>query len=282
MRLTVLHPKAALARRDRLKVDIVAVHGLNGNATRTWTDPKSKKLWLQDFLPADIEGARVMTFDYNADTAFKTSADIVDYAGGLLRRLANHREEEGETARPIIFIVHSLGGIIVKQALVLAHAEAQYRSIKDHTVGIFFFATPHGGSKFANYGKVLGDLATALTNRPSSKLLDTLRSDSHILTTLTKDFSALIPDFQIATFYELRPMSGFSSPIVEKESAILKVKDEDPQGVDADHHNICKFGSQEDETYETLIKRLRFMLPTEAVIHATREGRSRFLTTVDR
>ena len=96
MRLTVLHPRPALTRRDKLRVDIVAVHGLNGNATRTWTDPKSKKLWLQDSLPADIEGARVMTFGYNADTACKTTADIVDYARSLLRRLVNHREEEDE------------------------------------------------------------------------------------------------------------------------------------------------------------------------------------------
>ncbi len=211
MRLTVLHPNPALTRRDKLTVDIVAVHGLNGNETMSWTDPKSKKLWLQDFLPADIEGARVMTFGYNAETAFKTSADIFDYARGLLRRLVDHRQESDEKTRPIVFIVHSLGGIIVKQALVLAHAEAQYRGIKDKTVGIFFFGTPHNGSKYANYGKVLAGLATALMNRPSSKLLATLQSDSHILTTLTKNFSTLITDFQIATFYELKPMSGFSS-----------------------------------------------------------------------
>lgn len=211
MRLTVLHPNPGLARRDKLTVDIVAVHGLNGKETMSWTDPKSKKLWLQDFLPADIEGARVMTFGYNAETAFKTSADIFDYARGLLRRLVDHREESDEKTRPIIFIVHSLGGIIVKQALVLAHAEAQYRCIKDKTVGIFFFDTPHNGSKYANYDKVLAGLATALMNRPSSKLLATFQSDSYILTTLTKDFSTLITDFQIATFYELKPMSGFSS-----------------------------------------------------------------------
>ena len=187
MSLIVLHPHSALPKRAHLTVDIVAVHGLNGDAIRTWTEPKSKKLWLQDFLPADIDGARVMSFRYNASAAFgNTTAEISDYANDLLGSILTRRGEENEIARPILFISHSLGGIIVKQALVHAQNEAKYESIKYHTKGIVFLATPHKGSNFANYGKILASLATRLTNRPPPKLLDALRKNSETLLNLTE------------------------------------------------------------------------------------------------
>lgn len=57
-----------------------------------------------------------MAFGYNADAAFgNTTADIIDHAKDLLSSLIDRREEEGENSRPIIFIAHSLGGIVVKQ-----------------------------------------------------------------------------------------------------------------------------------------------------------------------
>lgn len=92
------------------------VHGLNGDAINSWTNPDTKAFWPKDFLPSDIPSARVMTFGYNADAAFgNTAADIVDHAKDLLGSLIDKREEEEENRRPIIFIAHSLGGIVVKQ-----------------------------------------------------------------------------------------------------------------------------------------------------------------------
>ena len=77
---------------------ILAVHGLNGNFLKTWT--KSKKLWLRDFLPADLPWARVMTFGYNAVLAFSNSvADIEDHARDLLRCLVEKRED-GSVSKP--------------------------------------------------------------------------------------------------------------------------------------------------------------------------------------
>jgi hypothetical protein len=66
----------------------------------------------------------VITFGYNADAVFgNTMASIVDHAKELLSSLIDKREEDGESQRPIIFIAHSLGGIVVKQ--VRKHTRAR-------------------------------------------------------------------------------------------------------------------------------------------------------------
>ena len=57
-----------------------------------------------------------MSFGYDAISAFgNTTAGVIDHAKDLLASLIDTREEESERLRPIIFIAHSLGGIVVKQ-----------------------------------------------------------------------------------------------------------------------------------------------------------------------
>lgn len=102
------------------KLSVVAVHGLNGDCRRTWThvDPKTKKetLWLKDMLPHKMPYVRPMTFGYHASILANTSeSGVRDNARSLLMELRNRRERDGSKARPIVFIGHSLGGIIIKQ-----------------------------------------------------------------------------------------------------------------------------------------------------------------------
>ena len=71
------------------------MHGLDGDAVKTWTSKKTGAFWLRDYLPADIKGARVMSYAYNADFAFgNTVADIMDFAKDLLNSLIDKRDQE--------------------------------------------------------------------------------------------------------------------------------------------------------------------------------------------
>ena len=100
MGLKVLYPEPDQASQEALTVDIVAVHGLNGDPTDTWTDAKTKAFWLKDFLHHDLKGARIMTFGYNADVAFgNTTASIKDHAMDLLGCLVDEREDDAVSTR---------------------------------------------------------------------------------------------------------------------------------------------------------------------------------------
>lgn len=105
---------------DRLDcVDIVALHGLNGHRDLTWTDRVTGLNWLsnENCLSKDIPNARILTFGYNSKTYFSRSkSNVQDFASELLGAISTRRQGAIERKRPLIFICHSLGGLVFKQA----------------------------------------------------------------------------------------------------------------------------------------------------------------------
>lgn len=76
-------------------IDIIAIHGLNGHGFKTFTHA-NEKLWLRDFLPRDLPGARIWTYSYDSTVMFSRNTDGVrDYARRLLEnvRLVRSRKE---------------------------------------------------------------------------------------------------------------------------------------------------------------------------------------------
>lgn len=72
-------------------------------------------MWLRDFLPQQIPHARIMSFGYDSGVLFsKSTSNIGTFAEQLLELLLSMRVNVSAT-RPIIFICHSLGGIVVKK-----------------------------------------------------------------------------------------------------------------------------------------------------------------------
>ncbi len=217
-------------------VDIVAIHGLNGDAYNTWTHQKSRNLWLRDQLPRDLPRARIYTYGYPSHLLFsKSKAQIRDYASKLLSCLSAARV--GQERRPIIFIAHSLGGIVCKQALILAYRNPLYSNILDSTIGIMFFGTPHRGARGTpEMGMVLGNIVDMCLKSSGSRLfmgktrkdlLASLSANSSTLRDVAQDFTHILDGLQIITFYELeekaplgrlvRPFHSLSLDIIRQQ-----------------------------------------------------------------
>lgn len=107
-----------------------------------------------------------MTFGYDTTVHHRLGSPrskntVYDYAWELLNCLSDSRMPGLYSTRPILFIVHSLGGIIVKEALRQSKtyanhlANGQLSTIFESTLGIVFFGTPHGGADLEAYSNTL-------------------------------------------------------------------------------------------------------------------------------
>lgn len=100
---------------------VVLVHGLSGHYIDTWksADDNDDTLWPSDFLPHYLPGVRVLSYSYNASIKGTTSPHMIRNRAHKLLQLLRDRREEGSTAFiPIIFVGHSLGGVIIKQVSI--------------------------------------------------------------------------------------------------------------------------------------------------------------------
>lgn len=125
---------------------IVALHGLSGHAWNSFSTPvsvdhqakRTKDVnWLRDILPQLLETntqqkiyPRVMTYGYNADVWMTKSVQEIDVpVNNLLSCLSTERDQvsqamtsciipanlQKDPERPLFFVGHSLGGIVLQQ-----------------------------------------------------------------------------------------------------------------------------------------------------------------------
>jgi triacylglycerol esterase/lipase EstA (alpha/beta hydrolase family) len=100
--------------------------------------------WLRDDLPQYVPESRIFLYEYNSTAAYGKDRDA--FNGKANESLEAIRIERDEVeSRPILLLGHSMGGLLIKQALITAHNNPKYTSIKDATTGLAFFATSHNG-----------------------------------------------------------------------------------------------------------------------------------------
>lgn len=100
-----------------LACSIVAVHGLFGDRKKTWTHKRSGVFWLQEdafWTENQLAKARVLSYGYDTGTFGRGQGNMTEAAASLLMDLNNLRRKTNTQTNPIVFLAHSLGGLIVK------------------------------------------------------------------------------------------------------------------------------------------------------------------------
>jgi ankyrin repeat domain-containing protein 50 len=168
-------------------------------------------MWLRDSLPGHVPNARIMAYGYDAAVRpSQTLMHLHDFAQDLLDRLIMARSggDGGSAKRPLLFICHSLGGLVVKQALVMAAlSKSQYGSIAESASGIAFFGTPHRGSRTASPALILARIfnAASMAGNVRSDLIKTLETQSPFLDTLSRMSREILAGLSVVSFYEQKP-----------------------------------------------------------------------------
>ncbi|KAF8533443.1 hypothetical protein BDD12DRAFT_486815 [Trichophaea hybrida] len=250
--LLQLYPPPEYTRYTKPGIEIIAIHGLGGNRLRSFT--KDDNIWLKDFLPENPRviplHPKVSTFGYDASVAFgKSVSKIRDFAFQLLNELERTRLDSQTTGVPIVFVAHSVGGIVAKAALIIAHErEEHYRDIKACVKGIVFMGTPHVGSDLAAATKVLRDIANVVAVRTVRKdLLKALEPKSQELQDIAEQFVHRGSGLEVVSIYE--QMLTRRVLVVDRLSATLGVSNERLVAIPRNHSGICKYSRQDEGVY---------------------------------
>ena len=282
-------------------LSIVFVHGLRGHPRHTWEQERSPQkdqgervksssrlfswrshkrsassaraenesvqldagatYWPQDLLPQNISNARILTYGYDADVIgglFKGASknNITQHGRDLMLKL--EREVEGE---PIIFVAHSLGGILVKEGLhwSKSHISPRYQQLHQCTKHVVFLGVPHRGSKMANMGETLARLANASLQDTNKHLVSSLEVENELLDRINSEFVKMVQleDFSIYSFQEssgLSGLKGFSGKVVSDYSSKLDHPLEIVETIRGNHMEMARFSDANDEGYRTLSK----------------------------
>ncbi|CZR62802.1 uncharacterized protein PAC_12699 [Phialocephala subalpina] len=240
----------------------------------SWTHESSSgedTLWLKDLLPHRIPNARVMTFSYMATIIGNASVGgIRDNARALLGLLTDEREDNEDRKRPIVFLGHSLGGIIIKQtswtslalyltagqALRIANNEANFSDIARCTKGILFFGTPHRGATAAKWLSLVTDIAATAYDKPRSAFVDVLEPNSQDLMDVSEDFRSIATRYALITFVEQDIFDNIGSVIVEKHSAVMELAHEEVMMLSGNHLSLCKFTAG-DKRFDAVCRRIK-------------------------
>ncbi|KAI4677390.1 hypothetical protein J4E81_010964 [Alternaria sp. BMP 2799] len=156
-------------------------------------------------------------------------------------------EELNLGQNPVIFVVHSMGGLVVKKAYLLGMHDENYKHIVQSISAIIFLSTPHRGARLS---ETLNRVLSASFQAPKGFITD-LNKSSAAIEELNEQFRHLAPRLSICSFYETLATSIGPKKVMvlEKESSVLGYPSELSRPLQADHHDMCKYSSPTDPSY---------------------------------
>ncbi|USP74161.1 hypothetical protein yc1106_01435 [Curvularia clavata] len=254
--------------------------------------------WPFDFLPRDFDTVRIFTYGYDSSPTHwykgaTTQMTIDQHTQTMLQKISDHRVHC--PTRPIIFVAHSLGGILVKNMIIESrkYAELDGNSmlfdIARSCHAIIFFGTPHRGASSAELGSMVANVVGVLPAGPSvyKGILRNLEPDSEKLVSIMKDFNDILTrnvpaseKIQIYSFQEGKGYSRitiFDHKVVPDGSSIFNIGRgiERSSFIPSNHMDMCRFKSQKDSGYvdfkAALTSYLRSIAEKKKVVKAQRE-----------
>ncbi|CAH0047656.1 unnamed protein product [Clonostachys solani] len=171
------------------RADCIAISGLASHAFGSWQPHGGDKsyMWIRDEISKSLPGVRAIIYGYDSKIIDSDSfQSISDIALGLI-----HQLKAGgwnlPSAKPIVFLAHSLGGIVLKEALVqVADRDAAFSSIVENVRGAIMFGVP-------SLGMLQSHLMALAEGQPNENLIQDLSREngSTYLRQLNKSFEGI-------------------------------------------------------------------------------------------
>ncbi|CAK37376.1 uncharacterized protein An01g13700 [Aspergillus niger] len=245
--------------------DCIAISGLASHPFGSWQPKGSDKrfMWIRDDLARYARGTRAILYGYDTEldrsSSFQT---IYDLAKQLIEQLHAYRGPGSVT--PLAFLAHSLGGLVVKQALrdlANNYPGREYQNLLAAVRGGVFFGVP-------NMGIEQGGFYSIVHNNANEFLIRDLSGRTNFYRELTKAFAG-IPFNEHCTFfwaYETKESptkkgdgqlarDGSTAILVSPESATCGFVNINPAvtfPINASHSDMVKFN--QDSHYYSIVR----------------------------
>lgn len=231
--------------RESALFDVVFVHGLGDGSWNAWR--ASNGFFWPESLAEEFADVQFWTLGYAAAMFWFSGSGMTlpDRASNLLQFFI----DKGFGRRPVIFICHSLGGLVVKSLLRQSNTNGvgTLEPLAKCTQGVVFIATPHAGADLATVAKALGLAGSAtkdlVAGSPWLREGETwYRNNAVTLSYATRAFAETEPT-------GLPPLGIPSVVVVNQTSADPGVAGTVCQPIDANHITICKPSSRDEPVY---------------------------------
>ncbi|EXJ54137.1 hypothetical protein A1O7_09474 [Cladophialophora yegresii CBS 114405] len=249
-----------------------AFDSFKASRSRTSRDRKGV-YWPRDLLPESLPYARVLAYGYDAHLGHRlgpshSQKSVYDFAKDFLLELEAVRRSHPK--RPLVFIAHSLGGIVVKEMLRQSYGhldhQTELRAISESTAGIIFFGTPHGGADPQSLLKTIAEnVAWAVGVTFNKQVVESLLPSSERLRQLRDEIGpmARTRGWIIHCFQEDHGITALNGrKVVEDISSCLgDASLELTQHIADDHMGMCRFNSFHDAEYQKVVAAINRILP---------------------
>ncbi|KAK0714484.1 hypothetical protein B0H67DRAFT_553198 [Lasiosphaeris hirsuta] len=183
--MTVLHDPEP----GRHEADCIAISGLASHPFGSWQPRGDDKtfMWIRDEIPRSAPGIRAIIYGYDSKLHNSTSfQSIGDLGQSLILRLKAGGWNL-PSSKPIVFLAHSLGGLVLKEAIVqMADRDKSVTGILENVLGAIMFGVP-------SLGMDQSHLMAMVEGRPNELLVQDLSREggTHYLRQLNRRFEGL-------------------------------------------------------------------------------------------
>lgn len=285
---------------ENAEVDIVFVPGLGADPVASWKSNNNDFNWSshKEGLQKDFPKARILLYQNESAWigALKVKQYIHNLSTTLLHGLRSVRDKYSR--RPIVFIGHSMGGLVIAKAVVIADSRRDlFPSMFEAVTGCIFFGTPFDGAPSAALASLWAVVGEKIDQTIPSKLLDLMKPGNESLRELKNDFVRLVgklsQKIELFCFWEqhetdytklidlpswvktvIKPLIPKNiKQVVSSESATLDGVD--PMGLACIHRDLVKFDSFQDERYQLVRSPLKRIINGAQVVVKNRFNSTR-------
>jgi pimeloyl-ACP methyl ester carboxylesterase len=258
--------------------DVVFVHGLNGDARATWQPEGKPELFWPEWLHEDIPNIGVWSLGYEA-SSFGWNGSTMPLVDRAINALVLLETDDIGKEKPVVFITHSLGGLLVKEMLRKAtdNSVQEGKQLANHIRGVVFLSTPHSGSDLANFVDFLKVLL------PSDSVRE-LRPNEPRLRELNTWYRNNIDNLDIKTqiYCERRKTPAgkkwfgrfFGIMVVDAISSDLGIAGVTAVPMDDDHITICRPKSKENLMYRRILNFIPEQFDKSRIVDSKLENES--------